>query len=208
MERTYWHKQGNEPLFPDLVWSRPQTKQSAGKLLIIGGNVHGFAAVGNAYAEAMKAGVGTVRIVLPDALQKTVSKLLPEAEFAISTPSGSFGQAALAQLLEQASWAEGVLIAGDLGRNSETAIVLEKFVYKYIRQLTLTKDAIDYFTHAPQSITNRPATALVLSIAQLQQLAVAAKFELAFTFDMDLLHLIEALQQFSQKFSLMSSSST
>src|SRR5258708_2443063 len=96
MDRTYWHKQGSEPLFPDLVWSRPETKQTAGKLLIIGGNVHGFSAVGNAYTEAIKAGIGTVRIILPDVLRKTVSKLLPEADFTASTPSGSFGQKALA----------------------------------------------------------------------------------------------------------------
>jgi len=203
MENTYWHKQtADKPLFPDLIWSRPETRQSAGKLLIIGGNIHSFAAVGNAYGEATKAGVGIARVILPDALQKTVSKLLPEAEFAPSTPSGSFGQAALAQLLEQARWANGVLLAGDLGRNSETAIVLEKFVDKYSGQLTITKDAVDYFTHAPQSILNRQDTTTVLSIAQLQQLAVSAKFDKAFTFNMDLLRLVDTLHEFSQKFAL------
>lgn len=202
MDRTYWQKQASEPLFPDLVWSRPQNKQTAGKLLIIGGNVHGFAAVGNGYTEAEKAGIGSVRIILPDALRKTVSKLLPEADYAPSTPSGSFGQMALADLLEHAAWANGILLAGDLGRNSETAMLLEKFVAKYSGAITLTKDVVDYFIHVPSPLLERPDTCVVLSMAQLQKLASAAKFPLAFTFDMDFLKLIETLHEFTQQFSL------
>lgn len=196
--REYWHKQGSDPLFPDLVWSRPETKQTAGKLLIIGGNIHGFSAVATAYANAIKAGIGTARIILPDALQKTVGKILPEATFVASTPSGSFGQKALAELLENSDWANGVLVAGDLGRNSETAIVLEKFVDKYSGQLTLTKDTVDYFSRTVEAIKDRPKTTLVLSMAQLQQLATSLKFKTAFTFDMNIINLVDALHEFSQ----------
>src|SRR3989344_5575817 len=198
--QEYWHKQGSEPLFPDLVWSRPQTKLTSGRLLIVGGNIHGFSSVGTAYSEAVKAGIGTVRIILPDALQKTVGKMLPEAIFVSSTPSGSFGQKALAELLEHSVWANGALIAGDLGRNSETAIVLEKFVDKYSGQLTLTKDTVDYFSRSVEAIKDRPKTTLVLSMAQLQQLATSLKFEIAFTFDMNLINLVDALHEFSQTY--------
>ena len=53
MDRTYWHKQTVEkPLFPDILWSRPQNKRQAGKLLIVGGHAESFAAVGEAYAAA------------------------------------------------------------------------------------------------------------------------------------------------------------
>jgi len=201
MENTYWHKQTTDkPLFPDLLWSRPESKRTAGKLLIIGGNIHSFAAVGQAYQAAKAAGIGSLRIVLPDALQKTVSKLLPEAVFAISTPSGSFGQRALAELLEQASWADGVLLAGDFGRNSETAIVLEKLVSKYQGQLTLTKDSVDYFVRIAQPVANRTNTCLVLTIAQLQLIATSLKFESAFSFDMGLLQLVDMLHQFTSEF--------
>src|SRR6185369_5734257 len=117
----------------------------------------------------------------------------PEAIFANSTPSGSFGQAALAELLEQAAWADGVLIAGDLGRNSETAIVLEKFMTKYSGKVTITKDAVDYFDKMPASLVNRPTTCLVLTMAQLQLLATSLKSEVPFTFDMDLLQLVDHL---------------
>ena len=39
--------------------------------------------------------------------------------------------AALAPLLDLAQWADGVLLAGDIGRNSETTVLLETFMSKY-----------------------------------------------------------------------------
>src|SRR5471032_3085314 len=107
--RDYWHKQAaDKPLYPDLLWSRPENRAQAGKLLIVGGNAHGFAAAGEAYAEATKAGVGTARVLLPDSLQKTVGKVFEAGEYAPSTPSGSFAKRALAELLAMAEWADGV----------------------------------------------------------------------------------------------------
>src|SRR2546421_5249379 len=118
MDRTYWHKQtAEQALFPDLLWSRPETKKFAGKLLIVGGNAHSFVAPATAYTESTAAGAGTARVLLPDHLQKTVGKLFPAADFAASTPSGGFSQKALAELLELSNWSDGVLLAGDLGRN-------------------------------------------------------------------------------------------
>lgn len=203
MERTYWYKQTiDKPLFPDLIWGRPETRHTAGKLLIIGGNIHGFAAPALAFNEAVKAGAGTLRVLLPDVLQKTVGKLMPEANFTPSTPSGSLSQSALEEWLEHSAWADGVLIAGDLGRNSETAILLERYAAKSDALLTLTKDAVDYFTNLPAPILDRPNTTAVLSIAQLQKLALAARFKTTFTFSMDFLHLVGVLHEFTRQFSL------
>ncbi|HWB38762.1 MAG TPA: hypothetical protein VG604_00795 [Candidatus Saccharimonadales bacterium] len=197
MQSDYWSKQtSSRPLFPDLLWSRPENRNQAGKLLIVGGNPHSFAAVAEAYAAAAKAGVGTARVLLPDSLQKTVGKVLMEGEYAPTTPSGSFSQKALSELLAMSQWADGVLLAGDLGRNSETAILLEKFIEKYSGQLTITKDAIDYFKALPH-VLDRPETSLVLSFAQLQKLATSARFTQAITFDMDLLRLVDWLHEFT-----------
>lgn len=196
----FWQKQSKDsPLFPDLLWSRPENKANSGKLLIIGGNAHSFAAVGVAYGEAVKAGIGSVRIVLPDALQKTVGKVLPEGEYAPSSASGSFGQNALAELLHMSQWADATLFAGDFGRNSETAILLEKFTGKYSGSLVITQDAIDYFTKNA-SVLNRKDTVLVLSFAQLQKIAITAKYPIAFKYEMDFLHLVDALHNFTTQF--------
>lgn len=200
MDPTFWQKQTPaKPLFPDLLWSRPEHRSQAGKLLIIGGNLHGFAAPAEAYAEAGRAGIGTARVLLPDAVKKLAGGILETVEYAPSTPSGSFSQKALGELLAEAAWADGVLLAGDLGRNSETAILLEKFADKYTGQLTLTKDAADYAISTPHLALDRPDTLLVLSFAQLQKLASRAAFTRAFTFDMDLLRFVDILHQFSRQ---------
>lgn len=197
----YWRRQTpGEPLFPDVLWSRPEQKTTAGKLLVIGGNLHAFATPAEAYNEAEKAGVGTVRVILPDAIKNIVGRIMEHVEYAPSTPSGSFSQPALAELLDTARWSDGVLLAGDLGRNSETAILLEKFASKYSGQLTLAKDAADYVVSSPEIIRGRENTLLVLSFAQLQKLATAVGFDKPFTFDMDLLRLVEGLHAFTEMF--------
>lgn len=199
-EQPYWQRQTpGQPVFPDLLWSRPENRQYAGKLLIVGGNAHGFASPAEAYAEAEKAGIGTARVLLPNALEKTVSKLFPAAEFAPSTPSGSFSQKALAELLSLAYWADAVLLDGDLGRNSETAILLEKFTAKHRGPLALASDAADYFITPHTTILDRPETLLILNFAQLQKLAVNARFTTAFTSTMGLVHVTAALHDFARR---------
>jgi hypothetical protein len=203
MERTYWHKQKpDQPLYPDLLWSRPENKRTAGKLLIIGGNAHGFAAAGEAFAEAQAAGIGTARVVLPDVLQKVVGNHFETAEFAPSTPAGSLSQAALAATLDQAAWADATLVVGDLGRNSETAILMEKFLSKHSGIVVLTKDAADYAINLTPGLVNREDTCLVISVAQLQKLFVAAKSPIPIIFSMDLFHMVDALHTFTEKHSL------
>ncbi len=201
MERDYWQRQeAGKPLFPELEWSRPENRTHAGKLLIVGGNAHGFAAPAEAYTAAVRAGIGTARVLLPDAVRKVVGRFLENGEFAPSTPSGSFSQKALDELLLHSSWADAVLFAGDLGRNSETAILMEKFLSKTSLPVTLTKDAVDYATSAPQTILNRQNTLLVLSLSQLQRLGTAAKHTKPISFSMDLLRLVEWLHEFTLQY--------
>lgn len=195
---SHWQKQGPEPLFPNLVWSRPETKATAGKLLIIGGTGQGFAGTAEAYQAAEKAGIGSVRVMLPHSLARTVGRLFPGAEFIPSTPSGSFAVSALAELLDASSWAEGVLIAADTGHNSETSQLLETLLTKYTGQLTLCGDSIDTFMANPDQVLERPKTTLVLTFDQLQKLAVATRHHEAFTSDMGLLLLVERLHDFNK----------
>lgn len=167
---NYWHKQGSEPLFPDLLWSRPENKRTAGKLLIIGGNVHVFSAPGQAYEAAVAAGVGTGKVLLPEGLRKTIGSVLDNCAFAPMNKSGSFARASLSEWLDGAAWADAVLLAGDLGRNSETAIVTEQFLKQYSGQVTLTQDALDFFRDSPQELFTRPQTTIVGSFGQLQKM--------------------------------------
>lgn len=198
MDNTSWLKQiADKPLFPDMLWSRPVNKRHAGKLLIVGGNSHGFTAPAGAFAQAEKAGIGTVRVLLPDSLYKTLGKSFQAGEFASSTPSGSFAKSALIELLDMSHWADGVLLAGDFGHNSETAVLLESYISKYTGQLTLVGDTMEYCLNAPEGCLNREDTTVVLNTAGLQKLAVAAKFTSAFTSNMALMQLIDKLASFA-----------
>lgn len=201
MASTYWQRQNpKQPLFENLLWSRPENRAHAGKLLIVGGNAFGFAAPAEAFAQSEKAGIGTARVLLPDSLQKTVGRTFAAGEYAPSTPSGSLSQKALAELIDAANWADGTLLAGDFGRNSETAILLEKFLDKHQGQLTLTQDAANYFVKTPAKLLARPNTLLVISFSQLQKLAISAGYTTAFTYEMDFIKLIDALHEFSSDY--------
>lgn len=199
---TYWQKQTAEaPLFEDLIWSRPQHKATAGKLLIIGSNSHGFAAVAGAYAAATRAGIGTIRLLLPDALQKMVG-VLPDADFAPSTPSGSFGRAALDSALELADWADAVLLAGDFGKNSETTIFLESISTKYKGQLILCGDSLDNLISISETIFSRSKTCLVPNLRQLQLMASSAGFSQPVKLEVDLIKTVEVCHELTGTYPL------
>lgn len=199
----YWLKQTKDkPLYPNMLWSQPENKLLAGKLTIIGGNVHAFAGPAEAYQSALDAGVGATRVLLPDSLHKVLGRFIDSGEYTPSTPSGSFARLALDNLLEASSWADATLICGDLGHNSETAILLESYATKYPGQLTITGDAINYVLTEPKPYTDRQNTLLIVDTQQLQKLGTALHFPMAFTSTMDLLPLIEALHDLTETYGL------
>ncbi len=201
MENTYWHRQDPQtPLFGDLLWGRPENKLYAGKLLIAGGNAHGFAVPSMAYQASLEAGIGVSRVLLPDALQKTVGKFFVDADFVPSTPSGSFARSSLASLLDSAQWADAALWAGELGRNSETAIVIESFLTSTNIPTVLTRDAVDYFTTLPLPMLTRPKTVVVLTMAQLQRICMSLGFVTPITFKMSLIQLVDALHELTSNY--------
>ena len=60
-------------------------------------------------------------------------------------------------------WADGTILAGDFGRNSETAILIEKLLANSSNLTVITQDAVDYVTSSPNIALKRGDTALVLS---------------------------------------------
>jgi hypothetical protein len=94
------------------------------------------------------------------------------------------------------------LLPGDISRNSETTVLLEKFLEKYQGQVTLTKDTADIFAQQPFTILQRADTLLVLAMGQLRQLGSEAHFPRAFTSELGLVQLIDALYEFTKRFPL------
>lgn len=195
MDRTYWYKQtAAKPLFPDLLWSRPENKHAAGKLLTIGGNSQNLGAPVQAYAKAETAGIGSCRVILPEAVRKTVQGM-DNVDFAASTPSGSFATAALADWLDHAGWSDGVLLAGDLGHNSETTILIEKFLTKYKGQVTLVGDTLDQAINTPEVVLGRAQTLLAPTLNQLQKIVTLGALTRGIKSDMDLLLLLDVVHE-------------
>ena len=93
MDMKFWQKQEpGKPLFPDVEWNKPERRDQAGKLGIIGGNKLGFLAVAESYQEALKAGVGEARVLLPDALKKNVPAEYDRRVIRANKPIGQSGK--------------------------------------------------------------------------------------------------------------------
>jgi hypothetical protein len=198
MQHEYWRIQDpKKPLFPDIEWSKPEQQQQRGRLGIIGGNKLGLRAVAESYETALQSGAGNARVLLPDSLKKAVPPTMTDVIYGKSNPSGSLATDALTECLALGAWSTTLLLIGDAGRNSETAIVYEQLLSQYNGPLVITRDAFDLVRLAGEQLANRPNTHLVLSFAQLQKLFQAVYYPKVLTFSMQLMHLVEALHKFT-----------
>jgi len=198
MDLSYWHRQTTEkPLYPNIEWSKPEQRSQSGRLGIIGGNKLGFAGVADAYGEAIKTGAGEIRVLLPDVLRKTIPTSMTDVIFGATTPSGSLAKDSLTEMKALGEWSTGILLIGDAGRNSETAIVYEDFLREYHGPLVITRDAIDLIKHSSQNLVDRPNTVLIVSFAQLQKLFQLIYYPKVLTFSMQLTNLVEAIHKFT-----------
>lgn len=194
----YWkQQQPTKPLFPDIEWSKPEQKTSRGRLGIIGGNKLGFAGVAESYSTSLSTGAGEVRVLLPDCLRKSIPPSMTDVIFAPCNPSGSLSRDALPDLTALGVWASCLLLAGDAGRNSETAIAYSDLIRNYTGQLVITRDAVDLVKNDSEALVNRPNTVLIVSFAQLQKLFQAVYYPKMLTFSMQLLQLVEAIHKFT-----------
>ena len=198
MDHSYWKKQtATKPLFPDIEWNKPERRNQAGKLAIIGGNKLSFAGVAESYQTSKNIGAGEVRVLLPDVLKKTIPATITDALFAPTTPSGSLARDGLHDMQAMGAWADLVLLSGDAGRNSETALVYDDFIQTYTGKLVITRDAIDLVKNNTALLVDRPDTLLVASFAQVQKLFQSVYYPKMLAFSMPLTAAVEALHKFT-----------
>ena len=194
----YWHKQTiDKPLYPDIEWSKPEQRTHRGKLGIIGGNKLGFISVAESYTNALQTGAGEVRVLVPDVLRKSIPPTMTEVIFGATNPSGGLASDALVEMKAIGDWATGILLIGDSGQNSETAILYDNFIREYAGPLTITRDAIDLVKNNSALLVERPNTLLIASFAQLQKLFQSVYYPKVLTFSMQLTNLVEALHKFT-----------
>lgn len=195
---TFWRTQEkSKPLFPDIEWNKPERADQAGRLGIIGGSQLGFAVMAESFRAAKEAGAGEVRLLLPDALKKTIPPSITDALFAPTNPSGGFAIDAAPDMAALCDWADVVLLPGDAGKNSQTASLYENLATSAMQPLVLTRDAVDLvLAGAPQWLDN-PRVVVVLSLAQLQKICRAIYYPKILTFSMQLAQLVETVHKFT-----------
>ncbi len=199
----YWLKQTAEkPLFPDIEWQKPEQKSMSGKLLIIGGNSHNFAAVSTSYSDALKAGAGQVKAVLPDSLKKTIDGGNFDCVFVQANQSGGISKESLNELKAAAEWADALLFIGDAGRNSETAIVYEQLINASSKINLITRDSLDLLKANWPELVQKENSIIIASLAQLQKIFMSVYYPKVILFSMQLTNLVEAMHKFTLTYPL------
>ncbi|MDO4781488.1 MAG: hypothetical protein Q4A34_03825 [Candidatus Saccharibacteria bacterium] len=195
---SYWRVQKkSEPLFPDIEWNRPERRDLAGRLGVIGGNKLGFAAVADSYQAASSAGAGQVRVLLPDALKKSVPPSMTDVLFAPTTMSGGLSNKAEGEVAALSTWAEVLLLCGDAGKNSQTAALYETLLTTAEQPIVVTRDAIDLALPGAAQWLDNPRIVVVASFAQTQKLLRAVYYPKILTFRMQLAQFVEVLHKFT-----------
>lgn len=198
MNTPYWQQQTPaKPLYPDIAWNKPQQRAQAGKLGIIGGNRLSFRAIEHSYTTALATGVGQARVVLPDALRGTIPASVTDTIFAASNSSGSLGNEAWPELQALTGWADALLLIGDAGRNSQTAIVYEKLVSHTTAPLIISRDAVDLLMPSAPQLASQSNILIIASFSQVQKLLRTLYYPKILTFRMPLLQLVETLHKFT-----------
>ena len=195
---TYWTKQTDDkPLFPELAWSKPEHRSARGKLGIIGGQKNSFLAVSDNYRAASEYGVGEVKLVLPESLKRDIAKYIEDVIYSPATQSGGFSKLSEETFLALSDWSQAVILIGDLGKNSETAIAVEYFVAKDKGPIIITRDAVDLLLESASELVNRQDTVLVVSFSQLQKLFQKIYYPVVLTHSMNTVQLVEAIHKFT-----------
>ncbi len=192
-----WIKQAHEPSFADLIWSKPSNKQTAGKLLIIGGKSDNFSLPARAFEIAEKNGAGSVKVLLPSSLEK-VAKLLPDVRFAPSNASGGFAASSLGEWLDLASWSDVSLLAGNIGQNSETTTLVDKFVLEHHKNLVISQDALTSCKIPAKQILDLNLV-LVIDLSSFQKIGMSAHLQLTVTTDTPMHKIAEHLKTISSQ---------
>lgn len=194
----YWQKQDpDKPLFPDILWNKPEQKTLAGKIGIVGGSKSGFAGVAESYSTSLKTGIGEAKVILPDPLRKIIPKGTLEALYVEAESSGGLSKEAMPEIRALASSVDTLLLPGDLGKNSETAILIEDLLARTDKWTVLTRDAIDLLRESSPTLVERDKTLLVASFAQIQKLLQHTYYPKMLTFNMHLAQFVDTLHKFT-----------
>lgn len=194
---SYWQKQ-SKPLFDDLIWNIPEQKTN--EITVIGGNNQNFSAVIR-ISEFLSNNfpLKNVATVLPDSLRSQLPPL-SNLLFAPSTSSGSFAKSP--ELTDYLQSGNFTLLAGDLSRNSATAVALSDAIAQTLKSSTIhplliTRDAVDLLAPTAGQILGHPQLFIVASMVQLQKIFRAVYYPKMIMLSQPLIPVVETLHKFT-----------
>lgn len=194
----FWKVQSDKLLFPEIAWARPEQKSRAGKILIVGGGSGSFRSLALAYDTAQKTGAGEVKILAPDSLNKFLKiNKLTDVVFTKSNHSGGFSAEAWDDFRAAEAWADAILLIGDTNKNSETAVLFEKFILFTDKPITITRDAVDILINSSHEILQKPNLTIIASFAQLQKIFSSVFYPKVLTFSLQLANFVEIIHKFT-----------
>lgn len=190
------------PAYPEMLWSKPENKNYAGSMLLIGGNSEGFNNLSDGFALLNKEVIKAVNVATVDSLKKKIGQFLTSAHYLPSNPSGGFANNALDELSYLSNINDYVLLIGDLGGSSETEMLIENLINDQKQNITIANDGIDIFLNTAAHTIERGKLNLVIEFNKLQKLLIKLKITKALTSDTTLLGIAEILSELTKSFDI------
>jgi len=187
----------NNPIYPELLWDKPENTLLAGKICIIGGNAHAIKEPNAAYQLALNNVLKERKVVLPDSTKKYFNKNTLPADilFAPSNISGSFSAKSLSELQSYLDWSDCTFFVGDLTKSSETTILINKLINESGQQISVCNDSIDIILQSESSPFENPDLIITCDLSNLQKLCINYSPKYVFTSNMSQLAFYNKLSE-------------
>ncbi len=194
---TELQRQTNEPLFPEVLWSKPINRKAAKRLVILGGSRGHFQQVELSYKAANQAGIGEVKLILPDSLAPQLGRLTG-CLFVKSTAAGSISNSAASDICSWIDNSDGLLLAGDFSHNANTISLIEQLLNATDGPITIGKEVIQLMLYAPQNLFARTNRLLIGDTQTLVKLAAKLEISLQLKPQAGLLNKLHLLEQLAK----------
>ena len=177
----YWRRQSQAPLFADLIWDRPERRDLAKDITVVGGSSSGFNAVAMCYETLLDAKMRQIRVILPDSLRAklptAIRGRMDDLIFAPSNKSGGLAKASKHIIDAACDWSGNAIFIGDTGGNSETAALISSVIQdNATTKLTIARDAVDLLVNEAELLLAQSNLTIVMSVSQLQKIARAVYY--------------------------------
>ena len=152
-------------VYKEIEWSQPDNPSQMGNCLIMGGSLHDIIAPHYAYNKLSKHFLNTT-VLMPESVKKFVGSKNKDIVYINSNPSGSFSLKSNEVVQSFLTGSRIALICGSIGKNSETAILMERIV-KYDTLKVLCGDTLDFFRINTKPLLDNKSNILVGNFGQI-----------------------------------------